>query len=238
VRAIDLDAHEAGASALVDVLMEQPGGADFAWRGGRRFVQRLVAHAGPSAKPADLPLQRLEVVRPGTLDGLEIRPLQARPLRPTDVRVRVAVTGLNFRDVLVALGVYPGTGIPLGAECAGTVIEAGDAVTKLRVGDAVFGFAHDSMGSEVVVAEAFMARAPAGLSTEQAAALPVAFLTAHHGLHGIAGLQRGQRVLIHAAAGGSGWLRCSWRCARGPRSLPPPARTRSASTCWPWASRM
>lgn len=204
VRAIDLDAHETAASALVDVLMEQPGGADFAWRGGRRFVQRLVAHAGPSAKPADLPLQRLEVVRPGTLDGLEIRPLQASPLRPADVRVRVAVTGLNFRDVLVALGVYPGTGIPLGAECAGTVIEVGDAVTRLRVGDAVFGFAHDSMGSEVVVAEAFMARIPAGLSTEQAAALPVAFLTAHHGLHGIAGLQRGQRVLIHAAAGGVG----------------------------------
>jgi len=201
VRAIDTDAQDASASALMTAVLAAPGGADLALRAGRGLVRRLVPHRGPAARPA---AQRLEVVRPGTLDGLEIRPLPSRPLRPTEVRVQVAAAGLNFRDVLLALGVYPGTGIPLGAECAGTVVDVGAAVANLRVGDAVFGFAHDSMGSEAVVAEAFMARMPAGLTTEQAAALPVAYLTAHFGLHGIAGLQRGQRVLIHAAAGGVG----------------------------------
>ncbi|WP_322470566.1 alcohol dehydrogenase catalytic domain-containing protein [Hydrogenophaga sp. SNF1] len=68
-----------------------------------------------------------------------------------EVRLRVAAAALNFRDVLLALGVYPGTGIPLGAECAGTVIECGAGVDGLRVGDAVFGFAHGSMASEAVV---------------------------------------------------------------------------------------
>lgn len=201
VRAIDTDAQDASASALVSTLLAPPGGADLALRAGRGLMRRLVPHRGPATPPA---AQRLEVVRPGTLDGLEIRPLPSKLLLPTDVRVQVAAAGLNFRDVLLALGVYPGTGIPLGAECAGTVVEVGLAVANLRVGDAVFGFAHDSMGSEAVVPEAFMARMPPGLTAEQAAALPVAYLTAHFGLHGIAGLQRGQRVLIHAAAGGVG----------------------------------
>lgn len=201
VRAVDIDAHESSVASLVSSLLAAPGGPDLAWRAGRALVRRLVPHRGQSG--ATVP-QHLEVVRPGTLDGLEIRPVQAHALRPGDVRLRVAAAALNFRDVLLALGEYPGTGIPLGAECAGTVIEVGAAVENLHVGDAVFGFAHDSMGTEAVVPAAFLARMPAGLTAEQAAALPVAFLTAHFGLHGIAGLQRGQRVLIHAAAGGVG----------------------------------
>jgi acyl transferase domain-containing protein/acyl carrier protein len=201
VRAIDTDAQDSSASALMAAVLAPAGGADLALRAGRSLVRRLVPHRGAVARPA---AQRLEVVRPGTLDGLEVRPLPTKPLRSTDVRVQVAAAGLNFRDVLLALGVYPGTGIPLGAECAGTVVEVGAAVANLRVGDAVFGFAHDSMGSQAVVAEAFMAKMPEVLTVEQAAALPVAYLTAHFGLHGIAGLQRGQRVLIHAAAGGVG----------------------------------
>lgn len=204
VRAVDLEGRDAASdlAALVTSVFATPNLHQLAWRAGRAWRPRLVPHEGWPAAVA--PSQRLVVARPGTLEGLALQPLQARPLGPADVRVRVAATGLNFRDVLLALGVYPGTGIPLGAECAGTVLEVGLAVADLKVGDAVFGFAHDSMGSEVVVPAAFLAKRPADLTPEQAAALPVAFLTAHFGLHGIAGLQRGQRVLIHAAAGGVG----------------------------------
>jgi len=105
---------------------------------------------------------------------------------------------------LLTLGVYAAPGVPLGAECSGVVAELGAGVSGLEVGDVVFGFAPGSLGTEVVVPAAFVARVPPTLSVEDAAALPVAFLTAHHGLHGLARLQAGQRVLIHAAAGGVG----------------------------------
>jgi NADPH:quinone reductase-like Zn-dependent oxidoreductase/acyl carrier protein len=84
------------------------------------------------------------------------------------------------------------------------VIEVGAAVSDLAIGDEVFGFVPASMASEANVPAAFLARVPRQLSIEDAAALPVAFLTAHYGLHGLARLQRGERVLIHAATGGVG----------------------------------
>ncbi|SHN35299.1 type I polyketide synthase [Rhizobacter sp. OV335] len=199
LRAIDTDAADPEA-LLAELLLPTPV-QPIALRGATRYEPRLVRRAASAATP---PLQRLEVARAGTLDGLELRSLTPRPLKPTELRIQVHAAGLNFRDVLLALGVYPGSGIPLGAECAGIVSEVGSAVEGWRVGERVFGFVHDSMGSEAVAPAAFVARIPLGLSNEQAAALPVAFLTAHHGLFGIAGLKRGQRVLVHAGAGGVG----------------------------------
>ena len=205
-RAIDIEPAASDGAALLPWLLSA--GPDTALRGGGAWVQRLVPLAltrpdAAVAPVADAP-RRLEVAQAGTLDGLAIRPLARPTLQAGEVRLRVAAAALNFRDVLLALGVYPGTGIPLGAECAGTVIECGAGVDGLRVGDTVFGFAHGSMASEAVVPAAFLSRLPATLSFEQAAALPVAFLTALFGLQRIAGLRRGQRVLIHAGAGGVG----------------------------------
>lgn len=200
LRAIDIDAT--GIDALRDELLAAAPSTRLALRGRTRHEPRLVRRK--AASTTAVPSQRLEVARAGTLDGLALRPLAARPLKPDELRIQVQAAGLNFRDVLLALGMYPGSGIPLGAECAGIVSEVGTAVDGWRVGERAFGFVHDSMGSEAVASAAFVARTPPGLSNEQAAALPVAFLTAHHGLFGIAGLQRGQRVLVHAGAGGVG----------------------------------
>ena len=149
---------------------------------------------------------RVEAVRPGTLDGVILCPVPPSPLRPGDVRIRVCAAGLNFRDVLVALGIYPGGAMPpLGAECAGVVTEVGSAVTEFRVGDRVFGFAPASMATEALVCADFLVALPEGMRMEDAAALPVAYMTALYGLDRIAGLRRGQRVLIHSAAGGVGF---------------------------------
>ncbi|KQU73852.1 MULTISPECIES: type I polyketide synthase [unclassified Rhizobacter] len=200
LRAIDIDAT--GIEALQAELLSSAPRPRVALRGPTRHEPRLARRHAPSTAAA--PSQRVEVARAGTLDGLALRPLAARPLKPDELRIQVHAAGLNFRDVLLALGMYPGSGIPLGAECAGIVSEVGAAVDGWRVGERVFGFVHDSMGSEAVAPAAFVAPTPPGLSNEQAAALPVAFLTAHHGLFGIAGLQRGQRVLVHAGAGGVG----------------------------------
>ena len=207
VRRLDLDPAEDAsrcAGLARELLGPDEACASLALRGGDRWapeLERRAAKAG--AEAGELPL-RLELVRAGTLDGMELRRGPRPPLRPDEVRLRVLASGVNFRDVLLALGMYPGEGVPLGAECAGVVIEAGALVRELRAGDRVFGFAPGSHGTEVTVPEAFLAPIPPGTSAEDAAGMAVAFLTALYGLHRLAGLRAGERVLVHAAAGGVG----------------------------------
>ncbi|HTX93751.1 MAG TPA: type I polyketide synthase [Mycobacterium sp.] len=138
----------------------------------------------------------------GTLENLVVGPCPRAELAAGQVRVAVAAVGVNFRDVLVALGMYPGGG-QLGAEGAGVVIEVGPGVTGLAVGDAVMGLL-GVVGSEAVVDQRLVVPVPAGWSLVQAAGVPVVFLTALYGLSELAGLRAGERVLVHAATGGVG----------------------------------
>ncbi|MGC3998939.1 MAG: SDR family NAD(P)-dependent oxidoreductase [Anaeromyxobacter sp.] len=206
VRRVELDPAEpaGGCAGLLEVLLEAGGGAPAqALRGGARWAPRLERRPARALAELDRPLH-LELERSGTLEGLALRARPRQALRADEVRVRVSAAGLNFRDVLLALGMYPGEGVPLGAECAGVVEACGAAVTGLAPGARVFGFAPAALATEVVVPAAFLAQVPPGLRDEDAAALPVAFLTAWYGLHRLAGLRAGERVLIHAAAGGVG----------------------------------
>jgi NADPH:quinone reductase-like Zn-dependent oxidoreductase/NAD(P)-dependent dehydrogenase (short-subunit alcohol dehydrogenase family)/acyl carrier protein len=118
------------------------------------------------------------------------------------VRVAVAAVGVNFRDVLVALGMYPGGG-ELGAEGAGVIVEAGAGVQGLSVGDPVMGLV-GVVGSEAVIDARLVTAVPPGWSMAQAASVPVVFLTALYGLSVLAGVKAGERVLVHAATGGVG----------------------------------
>nr|BBX77129.1 polyketide synthase [Mycobacterium florentinum] len=138
----------------------------------------------------------------GTLEDVVVAP--AAPTEPASgqVRVAVAAVGVNFRDVLVALGMYPGGG-ELGAEGAGIVLEVGPGVEGLAVGDTVMGLL-GVVGSEAVVDARLVTTVPAGWSLPQAASVPVVFLTALYGLSALAGLKAGERVLVHAATGGVG----------------------------------
>ena len=208
VRIVDLDPGEARASGT-GLLTELLGSTQprVAIRGTQRWVSRLHRYGRAGAEPGERrdgrPL-RVELVRPGTLDGLELRPCTSAPLQPDEVRLRVLAAGINFRDVLLALGMYPGADVPLGAECAGVITEVGAAVSEFKVGDRVLGFAPASLATEAIVPAPFLAPLPKGMNSEDAAGLPVAFLTAHYGLQRLARLRRGERVLIHAAAGGVG----------------------------------
>ncbi len=138
----------------------------------------------------------------GTLEGLAVRSCAPVELAAGQVRVAVAAAGVNFRDVLVALGMYPGAA-ELGAEGAGIVTEVGPGVTELAVGDAVMGIL-GLTGSEAAVDQRLVVRVPQGWSFAEAAGVPVVFLTAYYGLSVLAGVRAGQRVLVHAAAGGVG----------------------------------
>ncbi|OBH79451.1 polyketide synthase [Mycobacterium mantenii] len=145
---------------------------------------------------------RLAAGDAGTLEDLTVQECPPANLEAGQVRVAVAAAGVNFRDVLVALGMYPGAA-QLGAEGAGIVTELGAGVTDLTVGDAVLGI-FGLAGSEAAVDRRLVTRVPHGWSMTQAAAVPVVFLTAYYGLSVLAGLRAGQRVLVHAATGGVG----------------------------------
>ncbi|MEV8633593.1 SDR family NAD(P)-dependent oxidoreductase, partial [Streptosporangium sp. NPDC051023] len=146
---------------------------------------------------------RLDVAPRGTLDGLTFTAADREPLGTGQVRIAVRAAGLNFRDVLIALDVYPGAA-EMGNEAAGVVTEIGPEVSDLAVGDRVFGIVPGAFGPSAVADRRMLARVPCGWSFAKAASVPIAFLTAHHALLGLAGLRRGESILIHAAAGGVG----------------------------------
>jgi acyl transferase domain-containing protein/NADPH:quinone reductase-like Zn-dependent oxidoreductase/acyl carrier protein len=171
-------------------------------RGGRVLAPRL-ARAGAPPVPGAGPW-RLSAVAKGSLEGLAVaRSDGDRALGAGEVRVGVRAAGLNFRDVLIALGLYPGDA-PLGSEAAGVVLETGPGVADLVPGDRVMGLVMDAFGPVAVTDRRMIVPMPAGWSFVQAAAVPVVYLTAYYGLVDLAGLAAGERVLVHAAAGGVG----------------------------------
>ncbi|MEV4434433.1 type I polyketide synthase [Streptomyces sp. NPDC049585] len=184
------------------------GDAQFVVRDGVVRVGRL-AHLGPAAgllPPPDGGPWRLDSPAKGSLDGLALVPCPeaAAPLAPGQVRIRVQAAGVNFRDVLNALGMYPGEAGLLGGEAAGTVVETGPGVTGLRPGDRVMGMVAGGFGPLAVADHRVLARVPDGWTAQQAASVPLVFLTALYALKDLAGLQAGQRILVHAGAGGVG----------------------------------
>ncbi|MGA5819073.1 SDR family NAD(P)-dependent oxidoreductase [Kitasatospora sp. NPDC094028] len=181
--------------ALLD--LDEP---QLALREGRLTAPRL--GRAPAAAADDL--WRLAITRKGSLENLAIVPSEAgRPLGAGEVRIGVRAAGLNFRDVLIALGMYPGEA-PLGSEAAGVVLEVGTGVTDLAPGDRVFGLVTDAFGPVTVADRRTVAPMPAGLTFAEAAAIPVVYLTAYYGLVDLADLQAGEKLLVHAAAGGVG----------------------------------
>src|SRR5262245_30760715 len=109
---------------------------------------------------------------------------------------------MNFRDVLIALGQIESPGI--GFEFAGVVEAVGAGVTSLSVGDRVFGFGLGCFGTRAVTLSPLVANIPAGMSFEAAATVPLAYLTALYALQDLGQVKAGERVLVHAAAGGVG----------------------------------
>ncbi|MBM7769841.1 acyl transferase domain-containing protein/NADPH:quinone reductase-like Zn-dependent oxidoreductase/acyl carrier protein [Actinokineospora baliensis] len=184
----------------VDIALAT-GEPQVAVRGGAAFAPRL--------SPVDTGLAvpdgawRLDITERGTVDNLVLAPVAPRELGEREVRVAVRAAGLNFRDVLNALGMYPGQ-VDLGGEVAGVVTEVGSAVAGHQVGDRVLGLVTGAIGPEAITDERLLAPMPAGWSFVTAAAIPVVYTTAYYGLIDLAGLRQGESVLVHAAAGGVG----------------------------------
>ncbi len=205
---VDLDPAappmDAGA-ALAEAVLAADGEDQIALRGATRYVARLTRRPAPAIPSSGDEAVQLQVGTPGLLETLRLVPVPRRPPGPREVEIRVTAAGLNFLDVLSALGTLPiDRPGPLGHECAGEVVAVGAGVTDLATGDHVVALAAGCFGGYATTAADFVVRRPEGLTAENAASLPVAYLTARYGLEVLADLRAGERVLIHAAAGGVG----------------------------------
>ncbi|RKN77570.1 SDR family NAD(P)-dependent oxidoreductase [Streptomyces klenkii] len=208
-RFVLVDAADGDVPALLPVLPGLLAGGDegFVVRDGAVRVPRL-ARPGAGAgllPPAGVPW-RLGTGAGGSLDDLLLAPCPEtlEPLAPGQVRLAVRAAGVNFRDVLNALGMYPGEAGLLGAEGAGVVTGTGPGVTGLRPGDRVTGMLFGGFGPVAVADERLLTRIPDGWSYERAASVPLVFLTALYAFTDLADLRPGEKVLIHAGAGGVG----------------------------------
>ncbi|MGE8685919.1 MAG: SDR family NAD(P)-dependent oxidoreductase [Achromobacter sp.] len=217
VRLLDLPA--AADAAPLDAIMSELREPDTEQelvlaQDGARYAPRLRVAPRPlpaSASAPDLRARRLGFELPGQLRNLRWESHDRRPPADDEVEVRVHATGLNFRDVMYALGLLADealengyAGPTLGLEFAGTIVRCGAAVAGYAPGDTVLGFGPASFGDHVTTGTTAVAPIPEGVSFEAAATIPSTFFTVYYALHHLARLAPGEKVLIHGAAGGVG----------------------------------
>ncbi|MFJ1867437.1 type I polyketide synthase [Streptomyces sp. NPDC088097] len=206
-RLVDIDdetswAHLADALALDEDQL--------ALRAGAHLVPRLIRASPADQRIAAPPAgaHRLDIPNKGTLENLTwvASPEAEAPLTDGQVRIAVQAAGLNFRDVTIALGLIDRTAIDagLGSEGSGVVLEVADDVPGLAPGDRVTGIFSGAFGRVAVADHRLLAAVPDGWSHAEAASMPSTFLTAYYALFEVMRLREGQRILIHAAAGGVG----------------------------------
>jgi acyl transferase domain-containing protein/NAD(P)-dependent dehydrogenase (short-subunit alcohol dehydrogenase family) len=231
---VDLDGDDSPdqcASRLVEVITSPSVGEDrLAFREGQRWAPRLqrTAEDGPAlqlkASSVDHATPfRVGMPQPGILERLRLQ--GARRTRPEagEVEIHVHASGLNFHDVFVAMGILApdngGLEDSLGLECAGVVSALGEGVTHLEIGQPVVAVARGCLGSYAVTEAHLACPKPPGLSFDEAASIPLTFLTAHYALNEHARLERGESVLIHAGSGGVGFAAIQLAQGMGARIL-------------------
>ena len=204
---LDLDpaADDDSRPTLLEALRAPADDDQLARRAGHWHSARLVRSQITKRAPDDPNRPTaLQIVERGTLDALSWQPVVRQRPGPGQVEIRVQATGLNFKDVLNTLGMYPGDPGPLGGECAGQVMAVGAGVEGIEPDDEVIALAGGSFSTFVLADAALVIPKPAALTFEQAAAAAIPFVTAYHTLYTLGQLRAGERVLIHAAAGGVG----------------------------------
>ena len=201
---VDCDGSQEAVRALADLLVTPVDEPEIAVRQGKLLASRLL----PWARSGNLTVPRggdyvLAPTERGAIDNLRLTEADVPPPDEGYVQVAVEAAGLNFRDVLNVLGLYPGDPGPVGGDFAGTVTQLGDGVTGLEVGQRVYGSMQGAFASRFNAPAQFLAPIPDGVSAVEAATIPAAALTVRLSFDW-AKLNPGDKVLIHAASGGVG----------------------------------
>jgi thioester reductase-like protein len=195
-----------------ELLFADDGEREIALRQEGRFVQRIAGattsgQTSSVSEDEDLGSYRLEPGKHFGLDELAFRPVARKAPGPGEIEISIAASGLNFRDVMKALGIYPSDAQDvslLGDECAGHVTRVGTGVSGFQPGDRVVAVASGCFGSWATVEAVRAMPLPSGFTLEEGATLLIAYGTAYHALHTLGQMSKGERVLIHAGAGGVG----------------------------------
>ena len=215
LRASQIDVDEGtDAEQVARQLLAGSDEDETAWRSGEWYTARLCpAPLRPDERRTATAIHehdgmRLEIRTPGDLGSLELAALDRTPPGPGQIEVAVTASGLNFADVLLTMGRFPGLDgrqPQLGMDFAGMVTAIGPDVTNHQVGDRVGGFSENGCWATFVTCDAKLAvTLPPGLQADQAAAATTAYATAWYGLQDMARIKPGERVLIHSATGGVG----------------------------------
>ncbi|MEV0669429.1 type I polyketide synthase [Mycobacterium sp. NPDC050441] len=214
-RLIDCDGSPEAVQALANLLATPVDEPEIAVRQGKLLASRLL----PWARSGHLTVPRgsdyvLAPTERGAIDNLRITEKEVPAPDEGYVQVRVEAAGMNFRDVLNVLGLYPGDPGPIGGDFAGIVTQLGDGVTGLEVGQRVYGSMQGAFSSRFNVPAQFLAPIPDGVSGVEAATIPAAALTVRLSFDW-ADLKPGDKVLIHAASGGVGLAAIQMAQAKG-----------------------
>ena len=209
-RLVDCDSFEESASWIPAALGTPVVEPELAVRQGKFLVPRLLHWA----RSGQLPMPRTDdyVLAPterGAIDNLRIVEAEVSPPAAHEVQVRMEAAGLNFRDVLNVLGLYPGDPGPIGGDLCGVVTAIGSEVSGFEIGQRVMGFMQGAFASRINVPALLLAPVPDGVDPVGAATIPAAALTARLAFDW-AGLKSGDKVLIHAASGGVGLAAIQW----------------------------
>lgn len=201
---VDTDGSGEAVQALANLLVTPVEEPEIAVRQGKLLASRLL----PWARSGHLTVPRgndyvLAPTERGAIDNLRITEKEVPAPDEGYVQVRVEAAGLNFRDVLNVLGLYPGDPGPIGGDFAGVVTQLGEGVTGVEVGQRVYGSMQGAFSSRFNVPAQFVAPIPARVSAVEAATIPAAALTVRLSFDW-AQLKPGDKVLIHAASGGVG----------------------------------
>jgi NADPH:quinone reductase-like Zn-dependent oxidoreductase/surfactin synthase thioesterase subunit/SAM-dependent methyltransferase/acyl carrier protein len=217
-----IDLPETIGGREIDMVVDELSGEDreleVAFRGRGRYVNILKRIAPAQARRAaerDIPVERQQWVLDlddfGSLDSATLRISRRRECADDEVEIRVDASALNFRDVMVAMGLLSDEAVngglygkSLGLECAGKVTRIGRGVKKFKPGGSVFGFARHSIGGYTYAKECHVLKADGALSMREHAGLPIVYLTAYYSIVHLCRLQPGEKILVHSAAGGVG----------------------------------
>ncbi len=192
--------------------------SEIAIRGGDRYVRQWVpidretAELAASTEEAGCGgAYRAEVGDPGMLDKIVFRRLPCCEPGDDEVEIAVQATGLNFKDLMNAMGLLTDRAVSgglagrrLGLEVAGRVLRAGPAVRHVQPGDGVMARVADGFAGRVIAPAHCVVRRPNRLTPPQAAAVPAVYITAWYCLCYLARMARGETLLVHSAAGGVG----------------------------------
>ncbi len=190
-----------------EIEAENTNERQIAFRNDKRYVARLENENVQSVSSIKIPEStsyELSVLENGDLDSLGL--LSRQRIQPADneVEIRIYASGLNFRDVLMSLSTYNGIISPLGSECAGEIVAVGKHVKAFKVGDNVIALSSASFSKYLTLTQELVIHKPTELNYQEAAAIPINYITAYYALHHLAKIKKGDRVLIHSAAGGTG----------------------------------